>query len=396
MRNHEVSYNDTSNGPYKPGQNPNPKAYDPKGMGGVTRLVVNATTFERISSNLVLIGTIRNCAGGPSPWGWLSCEENVDKPGAYRHGYTFLCSTSAASVKTPQRIVGYGRFNHEAAAVDPSNYRAYLTEDRSDSCVYRFVPDDMSQPFIGQLQALKVVGEDEFDTDNMDLGEVVDVEWVDIDSPNPNSDTVRDEGHAKGAAIISRGEGIWFHEGQVYICSTNGGGNGGGNVFRLTDGNDPTLELVVQSPDLDELDGPDNITVAPWGDLFFAEDNGGENFIRWVTLTGDGTFEIRPFARNAGPVSEFAGVCFSPDGEAMFVNMQATHRTIVITGPFWDVLNANAPEHIGGRAWEPDGESDVGSDIDGNCTVTNDLSDQAALVTGLAPEALGTLARDRE
>ena len=30
----------------------------------------------------------------------------------------------------PHRIVGYGRCRHEAVAVDPSNYYAYLTEDR--------------------------------------------------------------------------------------------------------------------------------------------------------------------------------------------------------------------------------------------------------------------------
>ncbi len=54
--------------------------------GGVTRLVVDRESGVLRSSNFVLTGTSRNCAGGPSPYGWLSCEE-VGEPG---HGYVFL------------------------------------------------------------------------------------------------------------------------------------------------------------------------------------------------------------------------------------------------------------------------------------------------------------------
>ena len=96
--------------------------------------------------------------GGPSPWGWLSCEENVEintvGDQEYRHGYTFVCPIDADTVQAPQPVVGYGRYNHEAVAIDPSNHYAYLTEDRADGCLYRFVPDAMDEPFVGQLQAL--------------------------------------------------------------------------------------------------------------------------------------------------------------------------------------------------------------------------------------------------
>jgi secreted PhoX family phosphatase len=396
MRNHEVTRSDTGNGPYKPGQKVPANSYDPKGMGCVTRLVVNANTYQRISSNLVLTGTARNCGGGPSPWGWLSGEENVERNGAYRHGYVFLCRTDAASVQPPMRVTGYGRFNHEAVAVDPSNYHAYLTEDRSNGCLYRFVPDDMAEPFVGKLQALKVVGEDEFDTDDMVLGEEVEVEWVDIDSPDPNSDTVRSEGHAKGAAIIKRGEGIWFCDGQVYICSTNGGQNGGGHVFRLTDGDTPTLELLVASPGLDVLDSPDNITMAPWGELFLVEDGDGEDCIRYVTAEG----VILPFARNVGSGGEFAGVCFSPDGAAMFVNLQTDGLTLVVTGPFPIMMNANVDgldsfddlDDLDEDTWEVLGENDAG----GSCSVTDERSDAAGLTTAVAVASLAALGRDRE
>src|SRR3546814_12892933 len=35
-----------------------------------------------------------------------------------------------------------GRFNHEAAAIDPRTGIVYMTEDRDDSLSYRFLPDD--------------------------------------------------------------------------------------------------------------------------------------------------------------------------------------------------------------------------------------------------------------
>jgi secreted PhoX family phosphatase len=396
MRNHEVTRGDASNGPYKGGQKVHKNSYDPKGMGCVTRLVVSASTFGRISSNLVLTGTVRNCGGGPSPWGWISCEENIEINGAYRHGYAFLCRTDKTTVQPPVRLNGYGRFNHEAVAVDPSNYHAYLTEDRSDGCLYRFVPNNMGQPFVGKLQALKVVGEDQYNTDDMTVGEAVDVEWVDIVSPDPNSDTVRSQAHAKGAAIILRGEGIWFFEGQIYICSTSGGQNGGGHVFRLIDGDSPTLELMVASPGLDVLDSPDNITMAPWGELFLVEDGDGEDCIRYVTDHG----EILPFACNVGSSSEFAGVCFSPNGAAMFVNLQTDGLTLVVTGPFPNVMNADVVsldkfddlDELDESTWEVLSQNDTGS----NCSVTDEPSDGAGLLAAVATVSLATLGRDRQ
>ncbi|EDM80196.1 hypothetical protein PPSIR1_36137 [Plesiocystis pacifica SIR-1] len=371
MRNHE---NGISGGPYTGDQTPPPEAYDPGGEGGVTRVVMDANTFERISSNLVLVGSIRNCAGGPSPWGWLSCEETVEINEGIRHGYTFVCPIDAETVQAPQIVEGYGRYNHEAVAIDPSNNYAYLTEDRADSALYRFVPDAMAEPFVGTLQALKVVGQDEFQTSGMSVGDVLDIEWVDIDEPDPDEDTVRDEAHGKGAAYIVRGEGIWFFEGQVYIASTSGGPIFGGQIFRLIDGDSPTLELVVQSEDFNVLDGPDNITVAPWGELFIAEDGDGEQYIRWVTEQG----EVCDFARNALSDSEFAGVCFSPDGRALFVNIQEQGLTLVVTGPFGEGGSGEedtGDETADGGMTEDEGTSGDESGTDGGDGSEDEIGD---------------------
>lgn len=326
MRNHEVGLADPFDGPYAVGAHP-PEAYDELGMGGVTRLVLDPDTLEVVTSNLVLTGTVRNCAGGVSPWGWLSCEETTDGI----HGYTFICPIDADSVRPPRRIAGYGRFNHEAACVDPDTLIAYLTEDRGDSCLYRFVPHDQTDPFSGTLQALRVKDEPMYATTEMEVGAVVAVEWIDIDEPTPSGDTVRVEAQGKGAAVFVRGEGIWFHDGAVYVCATSGGPVGAGQIFRLVDApGAASLELLARSEDPEILDKPDNITVAPWGDLFMAEDGDGDNYVRVLTPSG----EIRDFARNALSDHEFAGVCFSPDGSVLFVNIQGDGLTLAIRGPF--------------------------------------------------------------
>ena len=340
MRNHEnglavdaLEPHDAA-GPYRSGQAVPPEAYDPAGIGAVTRVVVDARDYTRRSSNLVLAGTAYNCAGGPSPWGWLSCEETTEirrtTAGDHRHGYVFACPIDAASVQPPQRIPAYGRFHHEAVAVDPKHHRAYLTEDRVDGCLYRFLPNDPSAPFVGRLQALAIVGEPNYNTTAMAVGEVLDVTWVDVEEPDPDDDSVRAQAKAEGAAVFVRGEGISWFAGQVYVCATVGGPIYKGQIFRLRDEDEPTLELVVASTDPEVLDCPDNITVAPWGELFAVEDGGGEQFIRWIGPEG----EVSAFARNAVSESEMAGICFSPDGQAMFVNIQEDGLTLVVTGPF--------------------------------------------------------------
>jgi secreted PhoX family phosphatase len=325
LRNHELTT--SSRGPYASGMAP-PEAYDPAVVGGVTRLVVDRTTFSRVSSNLVLAGTAQNCAGGPSPWGWLSCEEAFDA----EHGYTFVCPVDAATVAMPQRIVGYGHFRHEAVAIDPAGNVAYLTEDRPDSVLYRFVPNNPAAPFAGMLQALRVQGQNGLVTaTGLAVGDELDVDWVDLANPDPTSDTLRSTARNAGAAVFSRGEGIWFDRGVVYFTCTNGGPAGNGQVFALrptaTGG---TLALIAQSEDPAVLDGPDNICMAPFGDLFIGEDgfSGNDNHVRGLTPSG----AVYDFARTT--LSEIAGLCFSPDGRALFLNIWGADLTLVVTGPF--------------------------------------------------------------
>src|SRR5688572_29397480 len=178
LRNHELTT--SSRGPYTlpPSGVAPPEAYDARVAGGVTRIVLDGTSHARLSSNLVLAGTAQNCAGGPSPWGWLSCEEAFDAV----HGYTFVCPVDAASLAMHRRVTGYGHFRHEAVCIDSSNSVAYLTEDRPDSALYRFVPDDAASPFVGTLQALRVTGRAAFDTSTgLAVGDELEVDWVPLD-----------------------------------------------------------------------------------------------------------------------------------------------------------------------------------------------------------------------
>jgi len=246
----------------------------------------------------------------------------------------FLCSPSATRVRRPLRIPAYGRFKHEAAAVDPASRIAYLTEDEHDSCFYRFAPDAGS-PVRGVLQALKVVGADRLDlASGHAVGDAWPVAWVDIatpDPPDPIVVPVRALGQAAGAAIVRRGEGLWIAGGAVYFSSTTGGPAGTRQIFRLDPADDrDTLTLIAQSASDAELGMPDNLTVSSWGDLYLAEDGPGENHLR--ILAADGS--IADFARNALSDSELAGVCFSPDERLLFVNLQRDGLTLAISGPF--------------------------------------------------------------
>jgi secreted PhoX family phosphatase len=328
MRNHELDRGSFLSG----SEAAPPEAYDPKAMGGVTRLVLNKKTLGRISSNRVLTGTLRNCAGGTSPWGWLSCEEDVEQG----HGYVFRCRTDAERVAPAERIAGYGRFRHEAACVDPRTLTAYLSEDQIDGCFYRYRPSDQQRPHTsGKLQALRIVGAPRFDTSrDIDHGMKLKVDWVDVPEPDPKDDTVRKQAAAAGAARFRRGEGVFLADGVVYLCCTVGGRQSLGQVFKLTLGErgrdtPDQLELFAESPGPSVLDMPDNIFMAPWGDLLLAEDGAGEQFVRGLTPDG----RAYDLARNATSGGEFAGICTSPSGDAIFVNKQQEGFTVAITGP---------------------------------------------------------------
>ncbi|MHB9878751.1 PhoX family protein [Pacificimonas sp. ICDLI1SI03] len=357
--------------------------------GGNSNVVVSATG-RYIETQPSLGGTIRNCAGGLTPWGsWLSCEETLDvnSNGGIKHGYVFEVAADPNQT-SGNPIIEMGRLSHEAVAVDPITGFVYETEDnRNFAGLYKFEPTNTSGRIGsleqgGKLFMAKVVGENGKLLIAPNLGDSYELEWVEIDEPDadPANVSVSEgsisysggasgpfaQGYEKGGLVMSRGEGAWTGpDGLMYFVDTSAGLNGSGRPGQgegavwVYDPRSERLECIYASQAKVAGNNPDNITVSPRGGVLLCEDGGGveDEFgfgERLLGLLPNG--QAYPFAKNNIQLSnsdiakagkstslisegdyrniEWAGACFDPTGRILFANTQTPGITFAISGPW--------------------------------------------------------------
>lgn len=331
--------------------------YDLLAAGGVTILELDPFTNQVLRDFVALSGTVRNCSGGVTPWGsWISCEETTT--GAFArfprpHGYCFEVHAAANDAVAAIPLRAMGRFLHEAVAVDPVTGIVYLTEDRPEAGLYRFVPYRPGQLAAGGvLQMLAIRERPRYDTRRGQVrGARLPVQWVDIGNPDPDNaevdpSAVYRQGFANGGATFIRLEGATYTSGRIVFTATTGGNQGLGQIWELRvrnarsravgrgpRGAHETLTLLFESSSAAILKAPDNLCVSPLGSLVLCEDStGGNQYLRVFNPQG----EVFDLAKNIMPGfehSEFAGATFSPDGRTLFVNMYLPGLTLAVTVP---------------------------------------------------------------
>ncbi len=277
------------------------------GAGGVSAVRFNGSG-QITGAYRILSGTNRNCAGGATPWGtWLSCEE-VDR------GYVYETYPGGGTPAVQRAAMG--RFNHEAAAVDPDRRVVYLTEDEGDGCFYRFVPTTWGNLSSGTLQVLR------------ESGGVL--SWVNV--PDRDGSPTRTRNQVSGAKRFNGGEGAYYRGGICFFTT-----KGDNRVWAYNAVNNTLAIAYDDNVSGAPLSGVDNITGKAGGDLYVAEDGG--NMEICIITPAD---VVAPFLRVTGQSSsELCGVAFNPAGNRLYFSSQRGTSgsssggiTYEITGPF--------------------------------------------------------------
>ncbi|WP_067825637.1 alkaline phosphatase PhoX [Actinomadura kijaniata] len=280
--------------------------------GGASMLRFDATG-KVTQARRILSGTNTNCAGGKTPWNtWLSCEET--STGRVWETYPF----GGTAVARP----AMGRFTHEAAAADPVRRAIYMTEDRSDGCFYRFVPNTWGDLSSGTLQVM-VAGSATSGT----------FTWATV--PDPDGSPTATRSQVSGAKRFNGGEGCYYADDTVWFTTK------GDNRVWQVDLASNTYELAYDdslvSPGTPPLTGVDNVTGSTAGDLYVAEDGGTMDI---CMITPDDRISV--FLRiNGQSGSEITGPAFNPAGNRLYFSSQRGTSgsssggiTYCVTGPF--------------------------------------------------------------
>jgi len=263
--------------------------------GGAGAIVFNAGG-EVVDAYAILENTSRNCAGGATPWGsWLSCEE-IDS------GRVWECFPEGRKKAIVRPALGV--FNHEAVAVDEVTHYLYLTEDKVDGCLYRFIADSVAEGGFPDLSA----GLLEVALQGAESG----VSWAAV--PDPLAINLATRYQVASVRTFNGGEGIAYYDGKIIFTTK------GDNRVWFYDTKQQVIGILydVKQSLTPILSGVDNITVSQQGDIFVAEDGGD---LQIVVIDNQG--RLYPLAQLEGhDDSEITGVAFSPDGKRLYFSSQ--------------------------------------------------------------------------
>jgi secreted PhoX family phosphatase len=163
-----------------------------------------------------------------------------------------------------------GTFTHEAIAADVANHCLYLTEDRPDGALYRFLPATWGDLGTGALQVLTETS-----------GTLT---WVAV--ANPNGDPTPTRNQIANTKRFNGGEGAAMSRGRLVFTT-----KGDNRVWAY----DPAANTLSIMYDDDVqvngvLSGVDNVGIDNGGTIYVAEDGGN---MQIVLVRNDGrTFAV--------------------------------------------------------------------------------------------------------
>lgn len=121
---------------------------------GNTVYNVGGPAAPAVNSTRKVVGTLNNCASGPTPWGtYLTCEETTDNyldPTQDEKGYGWVVEIDPyAPASTAVKRTAMGRFDHENTAYmtnEANRVAFYMGDDGTPGCIYKFIPSQAYDP----------------------------------------------------------------------------------------------------------------------------------------------------------------------------------------------------------------------------------------------------------